>query len=253
MTDRTTRTPSDPEAMIPYGVRPSLSAVATAPTPARTMPAGETDQAREGRSSGRGASPTAAALITCSAAIVASGRVEHELIPGTDVPDLRLARGEFEHRTCSLLPGHPPRAQLAPDVQHAEIPVEEQRIDREPHEPGVDGRRRAEQQALPGRELRSAEQPPQARERAIGDRAALAEHAALRVADGDGRAAHRPTPRDPTRTRADPFLKPRRLTTILTVPRRPGRTRILATPFRLVRLRPRAPAPETRTSALRTA
>src|SRR3954447_4069840 len=177
------------------------------------MTAGETVQAREGWSSGRGASPTAAALITCSAAIVASGRVEHELVPGTDVPDLRLARGELEHGARPLLPGHPPRAQLAPDGQHAEIPVEEQRVDREPHEPGVDGRRRAEQQALARRELRPAEQPAQARERAIGDDAALAEHATLRVAHGDGEAAHRPTPRDPTRMRADPFLNPRRLTT----------------------------------------
>src|SRR3954451_12133260 len=147
------------------------------------MTAGETVQAREGWSSGRGASPTAAALITCSPAIVASGRAEDELVPGTDVPDLRLARGELEHGTGALLPRHPPRAQLAPDGQHAEIPVEEQCVDREPHEPGVDGRRRAEQQPLAGRELRSAEQSPQARERAIGDRAALAEHAALRVAD----------------------------------------------------------------------
>src|SRR4051812_1149209 len=98
------------------------------------MTAGETVQAFEAGSIRPGTATAAPSARVCSVAIVASARVEHELVAATDVPAQGFAGGELEHGTGALLPGHPPRAHLRPDGQHAEVPVEEQHVDGKPHE-----------------------------------------------------------------------------------------------------------------------
>src|SRR4051794_28581288 len=229
-----------------YGLTPSRSGAAAAATAASTKIAGDSRHDRAVASFAAVLRWRAPSRITGSAVIVGSDREESQLRAGADRPLLRLTRSEFEDDACSALHRHAPWAHVIAHREHPELLVEEDHVDREAHEPGVDGGGRAEQQALAGRQLAPPQKAPQAPERTVGDGAARAQHALRFVGHCDGHAAHRPALRRPTRIWTRASLKPRCLTRTLTVPPRVGRTRIGATPFLSVRLCPPAPAPETR-------
>ena len=70
--------------------------------------------------------------------------------------------------------GHAPGSKLLLDLEHAELAVEEDHVDRESHEPGVDRPSRPNQKPLSTREGLASEQPAHARERAVRDLTELA-------------------------------------------------------------------------------
>ena len=67
--------------------------------------------------------------------------------------------------------GDPPRAQPLDDVDHVEVAVEKERVDREAHESGVNPRRRGQKQALAGGQAAAAKEADHAGERTVRQRA----------------------------------------------------------------------------------
>ena len=102
-------------------------------------------------------------------------RTEHEAVAGRDARRPRRLRA----RSRPLRPsrGHPPRLQAARDVDHDEVAVAEDRVDREPHEHHVDRAGRTEEHPFAGLEAANAEQPSHAHERTCRE-------AAMRAHDG---------------------------------------------------------------------
>ena len=68
--------------------------------------------------------------------------------PGPKPAPLGLAGRELEHSARTPARRHPPGRELGCDLEDPVSPVEEDGVDREPHEGGVDGRRRPEQHPL---------------------------------------------------------------------------------------------------------
>ena len=92
-----------------------------------------------------------------------------------------LAGRELEHAARAAAPRRPPGAEVGDDLADAELPVEEDGVDREAHEERVDRRRLRDQQPLARLEARAAEQPPHPGGHRARDLAALADDPALLV------------------------------------------------------------------------
>ena len=102
---------------------------------------------------------------------------------------LALPGGQLEHRPRAPVAVGPEGAEPLVDVHDGQVPVEEDGVHGKAHEPGLDGRRRPQQQPLAGLEARPAHEPAHAAEQRLGDDAALAEHRAVLALDRD--AGHR--------------------------------------------------------------
>ena len=70
-------------------------------------------------------------------------------------------------------------------MQDGEVPIEEDRVDGVSHEPGVNGVRRLQEQALLLAERFSPEQTAKTRERVVGDEAPLARDPSVGVLERD--------------------------------------------------------------------
>src|SRR5581483_10335231 len=81
---------------------------------------------------------------------------------------------ELERRMGAALHGGAPRADVRAYRDHAQVPVEEDDVDREAHKGGLDVRRRADQEALAAREVATAQEALHPGERRARDRAPLA-------------------------------------------------------------------------------
>ena len=78
-----------------------------------------------------------------------------------------FTRGELQHGVRLPSRGHAPRAQSLDDVDDAHASIQEERIDREAHESGVNPGRRRDEHSLTGRQPLAAEQPAHAQQRAV--------------------------------------------------------------------------------------
>ena len=79
--------------------------------------------------------------------------------PGGEPDPLALAGGELDHGLRALAAGEPPRAQVLGDPEHAALPVEEDRVDGEAHEPHVNGRSGAKEDSFAPLEPGTSEEP----------------------------------------------------------------------------------------------
>jgi len=91
------------------------------------------------------------------------------------VKPVALAGGELQRHPRAKARSGPPGAHVLADLEHRQVAVEEHDVDRKAHEPGVNRPGRLDQEAVPARQPSPAEQPAHARERLVGDVAALAD------------------------------------------------------------------------------
>ena len=98
-----------------------------------------------------------------------------EPIAGDDAAAFGLPGCELDRRLRPPLPCRPPRRHRGPHLEHGQVPVEEDDVDREAHEERVYRRGRPEEDALLRRERRAAEETAHPPERPVGDDAALAD------------------------------------------------------------------------------
>jgi len=87
-----------------------------------------------------------------------------------------FARRELEYGVGLAPRGRPPRTEVRRDCQHAQVAIEEDHVDREAHEGGVNRRSGPEEDPLAGRERAAAEQAANARERRVRQDTALTHH-----------------------------------------------------------------------------
>ena len=93
---------------------------------------------------------------------------------------LGLSGGQLEDVLRTQAPRETPRPHLRPNADHGELPVEEDHVDRKPHESRVERARRGQEDAMPGGEPSPAEETPKAQREAVCDDAALANDAGVR-------------------------------------------------------------------------
>jgi len=110
--------------------------------------------------------------------------------PGPKPAPLGLAGRELEHSARTPARRHPPGRELGCDLEDPVSPVEEDGVDREPHEGGVDGRRRPEQHPLTRGKAAPAKEAAQAGERRLREETVLADDVAVVVRQCDLRQCH---------------------------------------------------------------
>ena len=81
-----------------------------------------------------------------------------------------------------------PRAEVALDLQHAQLAIQKDGVDREPHEPRVDGPGAADHETVAFRQRLPAEQPARALPKTVRQVAALADD--LAVASEENKLMH---------------------------------------------------------------
>jgi hypothetical protein len=116
--------------------------------------------------------------------------VERQTISGLDPTRRRLTSGELEDLPRALAPPKPPRTDVRRDTHDPQLAVEEDDVDREPHEPRVNGRARADQQPFVARKIAPAQEPAKARKEAVGNDAAVAGDASVRAEKPVRRGSH---------------------------------------------------------------
>ena len=92
-----------------------------------------------------------------------------------------LAGGELHDAARTTPDRDPERCELPHHRAHPQLAVEEDDVDREAHEEGVDRRGARNEEALPGSQAGAAEQAARASPEARGDLAAFADDSALLV------------------------------------------------------------------------
>jgi hypothetical protein len=97
----------------------------------------------------------------------------------------RLTRRELEDGVRTAPGGGAPGAKLVRDPEHPQPSVEEDGVDREAHETGVDRRRRAKEQSLARPQLAASEQSPQTGNGRVGDDALVDHDLAVLPSEGD--------------------------------------------------------------------
>src|SRR5215218_4878200 len=90
---------------------------------------------------------------------------ERELVAGHEPAAGRFTRRELEDGVRAAPGSGAPGAKIVRDPEYTQSSVQEDRIDREAHEKGVDGRGRAKEQSLARPQLIASEQSPHARDR----------------------------------------------------------------------------------------
>src|SRR5439155_3047531 len=106
------------------------------------------------------------------------------------IADREAAAGAFsgrklEHRLRAAARSRAPGLDAVCDAEHDEAPVEENGVDREAHEPGVDRRGRPKQQALPRPQPVTAKQAPQAGQRSVCEGQPFADDASVGPPEGE--------------------------------------------------------------------
>src|SRR5687768_13690205 len=102
-------------------------------------------------------------------------RGEREPVADREPSARALSGRELENRLCTPSGRGTPGLHAVFDSKHDEGPVEEDDVDREAHEKGVNGRGGLEQEALPLLQPCPSEQAPQAGHWGVGERASLAD------------------------------------------------------------------------------
>ena len=105
--------------------------------------------------------------------------VRDQLLAGNDAEAFGLSGGDFEHRARTARKGDSPRLHVRHDLPHDEVTVEEDGVDREPHEEHVNRRRRAQEQSFARSEPVAAEEAFHSAQRRRRDAATLAKHRAV--------------------------------------------------------------------------
>src|SRR5438105_8091539 len=82
-------------------------------------------------------------------------------------PALRFPRRQLEGRVRTTAARESPGPQVASDLQHRPLAIEEDRVDRKPHEERHDGRRGSQEQPLAAFQPAAAQQPAHPRQRAV--------------------------------------------------------------------------------------
>src|SRR5919108_2075608 len=101
-----------------------------------------------------------------------------------------LTGRKLENRPGTAAAGHAPRLQVGYHTDDRELAIEEDCVDREAHEPGMDGADWAEEKSFARRDFPAPEKPLEPRERVLGDTAALAHGASVRSLHSDFASSH---------------------------------------------------------------
>jgi len=109
--------------------------------------------------------------------------LDDEVVADRDAGPVDRADRQLERHLRSAAGRHPPRPDAVDELQHAPLVVRVDDIDREAHEPHVDGSRGLDPQALLGVEARPAEQSLRPRPRRDRERAVLTDDRATFQAD----------------------------------------------------------------------
>src|SRR5436189_3210007 len=109
------------------------------------------------------------------------GHVEPDSRP--DPTPFRLPRRELDDGFRTARRSRPPRPDVGRDLQHLTLAGKKDGVDRKAHEEHVNRPRGPKQQPLPRLQRPSPEQPPQPRQRIVGDRTAFAENTPILSSD----------------------------------------------------------------------
>ena len=150
--------------------------------------AGEAEEARIAARDEDACARLVVVTVERHAAPVVSGVRGAPRRPGHAVADLepapaRLARGQFDHLAGAAAGDRAPRPDLVLDLDHDLVGVQEDGVDREAHERGVDAPARPEDHALTLPEVLAAEEAAHAPVRAVGDDDSFADDPAVLPAE----------------------------------------------------------------------